>query len=216
MKVFQNLLGRKSKEAYHFYFKLIELCSSESSEGQTEFTFHENTLRVLWETNAQGVREVCSHLTLSALCVCTHHASHVNALFVNLPKYLGSYSTKEKKEKEKKVNILEASLLSFLFDAEDEIQKWLLTGTESSQKELLEKHSHHVLAEEIRKAFLWQFEKSPRKAGTFLVTWLSNKKSAAFMPRKAHTTKSAVTTDNPTGNPYKNELSEIRSEGKVS
>ena len=208
IKVFQNLLGRKSKEAYHYYLILLELCSWQSDDGQTEFIFHENTLRVAWETNAKGVHEVCANLTLSALCVCTHRASHVVCTMVKLPNYLGSYSTKESKVKERKVNILEHSPLSSLFDAQDEIQKWLLTGTEASQKELLEKHSHHILAEEIKKAFLWQLEKSPRKAGTFLITWMSNKKTTAFNPRQAQAgfknkSNGVVATPlNPTGNPY--------------
>lgn len=217
MKVFQNLLGRKNKEAYHYFCILLELCANESKDGQTEFTFHENTLRVAWETNAKGVQEVCALLTLSALVVCAHHASHVVCSCANLPKYLGSYDAKEKKGKEKKVNILlDTSLLSVLFPKDDEIQPWLLTGTESAQKELLEKHSHHVLAEEIKKAFLWQLEKAPRKAGSFLVTWMSNKKTPAYMPRSSHKTKTTVTAGNPTGNPFKAQLDEIRDEGKVS
>lgn len=200
MKVFQNLLGRKAKEAYHYYFKLIELCAGEAVEGQTEFTFHENTLRVTWETNAKGVQELCTHLTLSALCVCTHHASHVVCDLVNLPKYLGSYDTKEKKEKKgKESKVLEHSILSTLFKPEDPIQPWLLTGTEAAQEEILKKYSHHVLAEEIKKAFLWQLEKSPRKAGSFLVTWMSNKKTSAFNPKSP---KVASSPENPTGDPY--------------
>lgn len=217
MKVFQNLLGRKAKEAYHYYCILLELCTENSVDGQTEFVFHENTLRVAWETNAKGVQEVCTNLTLSALCVCTHHASHVMCDLVKLPKYLGSYDTKEKKEKEKKgKQILENSPLSCLFAQDDEIQPWLLTGTDAAQKELLEKHSHHVLAEEIKKAFLWQLEKSPRKAGSFLVTWMSNKKTPAFNPNHARKTKTIATPSNPTGDPYLAELNEIRKNGEIA
>jgi hypothetical protein len=207
MKVFQNLLGRKSKEAYHYYFILLELCAADADEGQTEFTFHENTLRVAWETNARGLHEVCKLLTLSALCLCDVRANHVTCALVKLPKYLGSYDAKERKEKERKEKkLLEQSILSGLFDPADEIQPWLLTGTEASQKELYEKHSHHILAEEIKKAYLWQLEKAPRKAGTFLVTWLSNKKASAYGPksgRGAIHPRAPITEDNPTGNPYK-------------
>lgn len=209
MRVFANLLERRSKEAYYYYFKLLELCASESIDGQTEFTFHETTLRAKWETNTKGVRDMCELLTLSTLVMCESHASHVVCHIPNLPKYLGLYDAKESKEKKRKVNnILEASTLSVLFSENDEIQKWLLTGTDSAQKELLEKHSHHVLAEEIKKAYLWQLEKAPRKAGSFLITWMSNKKTTAFNPGKAQAgfknkSNGVVATPlNPTGNPY--------------
>lgn len=203
MAVFCELLGRRSKEAYHYYFKLLELCAFESEEGQTEFKFHEKTLRTTWDIPSKNLAEICRVLTLSELATLEIRASHVVCTLVNLPKYLGSYSAKEKKKEEKKEKkILEQSPLSVLFKTDDEIQSWLLTGTEASQKELLEKHSHHVLAEEIKKAYLWQLEKSPRKAGTFLITWMSNKKTSAFNPNQAQKSKTAVTPDNPTGNPY--------------
>lgn len=217
MMVFKDLLGRKKKEAYHYYFSLVELCTSESIDGQIEFKFHEKTMRELWEVTTQGLYEVCTAITRSSLAECIISASHVMCRIENLPKYLGSYDAKERKGKERKESkILEHSALSFLFGADEEIQKWLLTGTEASQKELLEKYSHHVLAEEIKKAFLWQLEKSPRKAGSFLVTWMSNKKTAAFNPKQGYKTKTTVTPGNPTGNPFKAKLDEIRSEGKVS
>jgi DNA-binding Lrp family transcriptional regulator len=112
-------------------------------------------------------------------------------------------NAKNVKNKKNDKKLLEASPLAFLFDATDSIQQWLLTGTEQSQKEILEKHSHHVLVEEIKKAYLWQLEKQPRKAGTFLVTWLSNKKTHAYGANKPKATLSVgVTPDNPTGNPY--------------
>jgi hypothetical protein len=217
IKVLQNLMGRKSKEAYHYWCILLELCADISEDGQTEFTFHENTLRVAWETNAKGVQEVCRLLTLSALCVCTHHASHVRCDLVKLPKYLGSYDTKERKEKEKKEKkLLEKSPLAILFNPDDEIQGWLLTGTEAAQKDLLQKYSHHILAEEIKKAYLWQLEKSPRKAGTFLVTWMSNIKATAYGLSRSSLTKTKATPDNPTGNPYKAILSEMDKSGETA
>lgn len=217
MVVFKDLLGRKKKEAYHYYFGLLELCASESDDDQTEFKFHEKTMREVWEVTTQGLHEVCTAITLSSLAECIMNASHVMCRIENLPKYLGSYSTKERKEKERKVNkILEKSLLAFLFDPSDEIQSWLLTGTEAAQKDLLEKHSHHILAEEIKKAYFWQLEKSPRKAGTFLVTWMSNKKTTAFSPNQGKVTVSAVTPDNPTGNPFKTKLDQIRNKGKLA
>lgn len=215
MVVFKELLGRRKKEAYHYYFGLLELCASESDDGQTEFKFHEKTMRELWEVTTQGLHEVCTAVTLSALAECTFIASHVICRIENFPKYLGSYDTKERKEKEKKEKkILEHSVLSVLFSTEDEIQSWLLTGTEASQKELLEKHSHHVLAEEIKKAYLWQLEKSPRKAGSFLITWMSNKKTSAFNPKQAQKSKGRITPGNPTGNPHLDDNGNLRNENE--
>lgn len=100
-----------------------------------------------------------------------------------------------KNVKNAKNNII--SPLAFLFDADDEIQDWLKTGTTASQNELLANHSHHVLVEEIKKAYLWQLEKKARKAGTFLITWMSNKKTAAFMPNQAQKAVSGYHTINP-------------------
>jgi hypothetical protein len=95
-------------------------------------------------------------------------------------------NVKNGRRKEGKKNILEHSPLSILFPPEDEIHAWLLTGTLAAQKELLEKYSHHVLAEEIKRAYCWKIEKKKsREAGSFLLTWLGNKKTAAFMPNKA-------------------------------
>lgn len=94
-------------------------------------------------------------------------------------------------KKEKNIII---SPLSILFSQDDEIQVWLKTGTEAAQKQLLDNHSHHVLAEEVKKAYLWQLEKKPRKAGTFLVTWMSNKKTSAFTPNQAQKSFSGTHT----------------------
>lgn len=103
---------------------------------------------------------------------------------------------------------LDHSPLSTLFKPEDSIQSWLLTGSLEAQKELLEKFSHHVLAEEVKKAFIWQCENKSRNAGSFLLTWLSNKKTTAFMPNSAQKRFSGRGAGiepselNPTGNPY--------------
>lgn len=105
--------------------------------------------------------------------------------------------------------LLTTSLLSVLFKPEDEIQSWLLTGTDVSHKELLEKYSHHVLAEEIKKAYIWTIDKNMnRKASGFLLTWLSNSNTQAFSPGSAKaafkykSNSVATTPENPTGSPY--------------
>lgn len=216
MVMLKDILGKRKREAYHFWFTLIELCASESDEGQTDFVFHQKTLRDLWEVSEPGVAEVCTAITLSELGELTTVGQSVKCRIVNLPEYLGSYSVKEIKKRKKENILLENSPLSILFDTSDEIQKWLLTGTEASQKELLEKHSHHVLAEEIKKAYLWQLEKSPRKAGTFLVTWMSNKKTKAFNPKRAQPLSLGVTPDNPTGDPFKAKIERLKREQEVS
>lgn len=105
-----------------------------------------------------------------------------------------------KKNSKGKRKTLESSPLATLFPATDEIQDWLLTGTEAVQRELLEKFSHHVLAEEIKKAYFWQLEKQSRQAGTFLLTWMSNKKTTAYGLQPP---KTEISELNPTGNPYR-------------
>lgn len=107
-------LGRRAKEAYFYYFTLIEFCASSSEDGQTEFTLHEATLRELWRCNVQGVHEMCDKLTSSALLSHTKRAGRVVFSIPNLPKYKGKYKkedekkalikVKESKEKENKLN----------------------------------------------------------------------------------------------------------------
>jgi hypothetical protein len=126
-----------------------------------------------------------------------------------------SKNLRNKEVKNKRI-ILKQSPLAFLFDASDPIQTWLLTGTLNAQEELLKNHSHHVLAEEIKKAFIWQCEKKKREAGSFLITWLGNKKTAAFNPKQGQKQFIKATPDNPTGNPYKVELEQIRREKEIS
>jgi hypothetical protein len=111
---FSRLLDRKSKEAYFYFFTLLELCSSESREGQIEFKIHNNTLRSLWETNTKGVQVVCELLASSALVVCETCETYVVFHIPKLPIYLGSYETKkEKKIKEKKENIYKSENQNF-------------------------------------------------------------------------------------------------------
>lgn len=87
---------------------------------------------------------------------------------------------KEKKDK----NTIKHSPLAFLFPENLEIQKWLLSGNGKVQEQLLTDHSHHILAEEIKKAFLWQTVKAKRKSDLYLVNWMSNKKTNGYNPNQ--------------------------------
>jgi hypothetical protein len=90
--------------------------------------------------------------------------------------------TAPKKRSLEKPEVQKSSPLAILFKPDDEIQSWLI-GEGSSvnvQKELLETHSHHVLAEEVKTAFQWQMEpdKPNRNAGLYLKLWMKNKKAS--------------------------------------
>jgi DNA-binding Lrp family transcriptional regulator len=82
-----------------------------------------------------------------------------------------------KKEKNVKNIIIKPSPLAFLFPKDPKIQEWLSTGKPEVQERILNDHSHHVLVEEINKAYCWQLSKGSRKSDMFLVNWLSNKKT---------------------------------------
>lgn len=225
LKEFSRLLGRKSKEAYFYFFTLLELCASESDEGQVEFKIHNETLRTLWESNVKGVQSVCKVLAKSTLLMCEPYANHVVFKIPNLPKYLGSsrlyigynkiednsiYNIKGSKKKASKKSskkpLPKLSPLRFLFSEDDSIQEWLREGSENVQQELLDSYSHHVLAEEVKSAYQWQLEREPRIAGLFLKNWMKNKKSPGFGLKQPQKPKTTVTPDNPTGNPYLEEL----------
>lgn len=218
IKEFGALLGRKSKENYFYFFTLIELCASQSDEGQTEFKIHQNTLRTLWETNAKGVQTMCKLLTSCALVMCKPCANHVVFSVPNLPIYLGLYDTKKRKEKERKgkeINNNKAtpSPLSFLFHKSPNIQSWLDNGNHDTHRLIASRNkSHHELAELIEKAFDWAQGKNLR-AETWLMTFIDNKKTSGFGSNLAKKSKSRATPDNPTGDPYLAQLNEIRANG---
>lgn len=212
---FSRLLGRKGKEAYFYYFTLIEYCANESDDGQIEFRIHNETLRGLWESNAKGVQSLCKLLTSSALVVCKPCANHVVFHLPNLPKYLGSYDAKKRKEKERKTKeskLIKASPLSFLFDARPDIQEWLNAGNHDTHLILAKGHSHHELAELIPKAFEWAQQKDQR-AENWLITFTNNIPARGFGANRAQKSKSRITPGNPTGNPYLDDNGNLRSEG---
>lgn len=77
---------------------------------------------------------------------------------------------------------LKTSPLAFLFKPDDEIQSWLKSNGSSFnvQKELIDSYSHHILADEVKTAFQWQQERSPRNAGLYLKTWMKRSNKAAY------------------------------------
>jgi hypothetical protein len=215
-----GLINEFKEKGYYMWFALTEVCAEMVNDG------HSQPLKI---NQSRLYRELrCNQRTLNLFLTYCEGRSKVHSRYIeptydleipSLLKYVGKYlenapnktKLKEIKEKEIKViknKLLEFSQLSILFKPEEEIQSWLLTGTEAAQKELLAKHSHHVLAEEIKKAYLWQCEKKPRKAGSFLITWMGNKNTAAFNPNQAQarfknqSNGITPTPQNPTGNPY--------------
>lgn len=98
-----ELMGRRAKEAYFYFFTLIELCASISEDGQDEFTFHEATLRELWRCNVVDVRLMCDKLEASSLLSHTKVASRVTFHIPNLLKYKGKYEKKDEKKALNKV-----------------------------------------------------------------------------------------------------------------
>ncbi len=113
---------------------------------------------------------------------------------INSEKNLSEIDSQEK---------LKTSPLEFLFPGDDEIIHWLRAGKFDIQQRILNDNSHHILTEEIKKAFIWQSAKIKRKSDLFLVNWLSNKKlngfglnqaQAGFSPQ--HTNNQSSITEN--------------------
>jgi hypothetical protein len=227
-----GLINEFKEKGYFMWFALTEICAEMVCDG------HSQPLKI---NQSRLYRELrCNQRTLNLFLTYCEGRSKVHSTYIkptydleipSLLKFVGKYSEKspnkikENEIKENKIKVIKStksitqknpkvSPLASLFKPDDPIQEWLLTGSEISQKELLIAHSHHVLAEEVKKAFLWQCEKKPRKAGTFLLTWMSNKKSHAYNPNQAQerfknkTNTVVATPQNPTGNPYLQEAIE--------
>lgn len=115
--------------------------------------------------------------------------------------------THDKKQKKVK-EAPERSILSDLFSPDDEIQKWLSTGSKTCQQELITSYAKEVLQKEIKKAYLWQLEKSKRSAGTFLISWLG--RAYPTMPR------GEIDADNPFNDPYLKKIKELEKKGEFN
>lgn len=237
-KSLNRIFDKFGHKGIAFWWMLVELCCENwDGKSEPEFVFHQRTVATKLKSSPNSVRpwlELCSDLDM---CAFAHFETQFEIKMPKLAevktsrnviksnkKQLTVYIEENRKEEnrielEGKKNLpeknskakrkgLESSPLSTLFNPDDEIQSWLLTGTLPAQNELLTKFSHHVLAEEIKKAFFWQCENKPRNAGTFLLTWMSNKKTSAFMPNSVQKRFSGrgagiePNEQNPTGNPY--------------
>lgn len=92
-----------------------------------------------------------------------------------------------KKERRKKEEG-KPSPFSFLFPDDQEICAWLNSGKHGVQERLLKDYSHHVLVEEIKKAFVWRLGKNGKQGSDlFLATWLNNSKKFAYNPEPKKT-----------------------------
>jgi hypothetical protein len=203
-------------EGYAFYFILIELLAKQCDANfHNPIKIHQQTLRIVWRKSQQSCNKVVTKLQQSGLFVVTFSESFYEFDIPNLAKYLGTYDGKfspnapnKRKENEIKVNEIKVnetktkpkvlvaqkiSPLAFLFPESDEVQKWLLTGKAEVQKSLLDNYSHHILAQEIRKAYLWQSVKSKRKSDLFLMNWLGNVKTNGFNPNRGEAGFSGAT-----------------------
>lgn len=103
-------------------------------------------------------------------------------------------------------NLKSQSPLTFLFPKEPLIIEWLEKGDFKIQKEILNANSHHVLVEEIRKAYFYQEKREPRKADGFLGTWIRNANNRGYGLINRNSNNASATS----GNPYKKQLEELR------
>ncbi len=107
-----GLIDDHGKEAYFHYFRLLELCANEASEGfpeDSKFTFRRSTLcRELFVTNSRLTHHLLA-IQSSLLGEVVVSEKEVQILLPNLAKYMGKYETKlssnvsnKRKEKERK------------------------------------------------------------------------------------------------------------------
>jgi hypothetical protein len=194
----QFVIDTMGYEGYGFYFSLLELCGRTcADEVVNPVVFHIQTIRKVWRKNTESTEKVLRKLGESGLFVVTFSEHLVSLDIPNFSKYLGKYETKycnkskvkeskvkESKVKEKPVEKINHSInispLGILFDTEHDIQAWLKSGTESLQKQLLDKYEISYLTSQVLKAYYWQIENKKRKAGSFLAQWLDRDKSAVI------------------------------------
>jgi hypothetical protein len=120
---------------------------------------------------------------------------------------------KDQDQDKEKAKDQETSPMLFLFPNDEPIKLWLNAGDYKIQKEILNSNSHHVLVEEIRKAFIWQYSKEKRRADGFLYTWLKNVNNKGFGLINRQSTNG---NKSETGNPYKKQLEEMRKNKAVN
>lgn len=107
IKKFMSMFPRKGAVGYAYYFMLIEVCASANVITEcvhTVYTFHTSTLRGLWGTNTKGVQSILHKMVKSALISGKVVEEECILTIANMPNFLGSYGTKERKGKEIKGN----------------------------------------------------------------------------------------------------------------
>lgn len=139
----------------------------------------------------------------------------VQDMVMDMDKVDSSFPKKNLPLAEPEVILKKPSPLSFLFDQMPEVQKWLNEGSHDTHALLVKNFSHHILAEEVPKLFTWAQKKSVR-AESWMHTRLLNIDTKLYGANKGKVIKSLATPDNPTGDPYKAELNEIRKRGEIA
>lgn len=98
---------------YFYYFTLLELCGSDSAdELKDKYTFHNSTLRSLWECNLKKCDRIGTHMNAVGLIFYEKSGTTMSFRIPKLSKYLGSYSSKldpkgPNKRKEKEIKVKE-------------------------------------------------------------------------------------------------------------
>lgn len=227
-----------------FWWMLVELCCENwDGKSEPEFVFHQRTVATKLKSSPNSVRpwlELCSTLDM---CAFAHFETQFE---IKIPKLaevktsrsviksnknqLPVYIEEEKEENridldidakkilpevQPEVILKKSSPLSFLFDQMPEVQKWLNEGSHDTHAILVKNFSHHILAEEVPKLFTWAQKKSVR-AESWMHTRLLNIDTKLYGANKGKVIKSLATPDNPTGDPYRAKLNEIRKKGQTA
>jgi len=108
----QKAISLLGFEAYYYYFSLLELCGEKAVNEESTpkvFTFHQQSIRILWRKQSKSCKKVVEKLQESGLFVATFNESFIEFEIPNFPKYLGKYqiknnsnAPKKRKEKERK------------------------------------------------------------------------------------------------------------------
>lgn len=228
---------------YFYYFSLLEQCGEASSENLKDiYEFHNSTIRNLWSINLKKSERIAIEMMSVGLLEFKKLENSFLFTIPNFSKYMGRYESKlesnspnkrkekERKEKESKLNteaeknlpkiesqevLKKASPLSFLFDHRPDIQTWLNLGNHDTHLILVKERSHHELVELVPKAFDWAAQKNLR-AESWLRTFMLNQNTHGYGSNQAKKSKTAPTPNNPTGNPYKAQLDELRRNGEIA
>jgi len=143
----RGMMDELGKEAYFYYFVLLENCGQLcESETLTEFTFHESQLRSMWCVNTRKLKrivEVLDKFDLSLTKVspnlCETTAKLYKFSIPNFPKYLGRYTNKIDKEKERKEKKRKENIKSCKTPSKKAVKKTSTKKETPQQKEMVYK-----------------------------------------------------------------------------